>query len=381
MANRNAVVSTVFRLEPPVDRRVADTLRSADGLSIEIEDGRRLRLDPADPRSVAFAEVLNGLREQGRPAYLEFDPDTSAVTRVRIPYVSPVLALRTVDRGVFDVVLARSHARHLLRERSEDFGSMREQLDEAVRSGRPLIVVDDDEHEIIEVLPVPADWEEGGPPVPERPPRFPGPWRRWLPDIRELLRRFWLWHRWPWWWWFRCIPRGHAQQIFDAMQATSCNPVMVPPPCIPFMYPDDGCWGRASEMCRLMQLQGLHPRKVWIQGTLNVATRNNTTCSVGWGWHVAPTLCVRGPRFLQRERLVIDPSLFTTPVTEAQWKGVQGDPLATLTDTDASVFHLFYPPEATDPTYALTNSVLATYRLELQLRSANQGPPPYANCP
>ena len=79
--------------------------------------------------------------------------------------------------------------------------------------------------------------------------------------------------------------------------------------------------------------------------------------------------------------MVIDPSLFTTPVTTAQWKGVQGDPTATLTDTDASIFHLFYAPHRTDPTYALTNSVLTTYRLALQARSLSQGVPPYANCP
>jgi hypothetical protein len=96
---------------------------------------------------------------------------------------------------------------------------------------------------------------------------------------------------------------------------------------------------------------------------------------------VAPTLCVRGPGFFQRRDMVIDPSLFTTPVSKAQWKALQGDVMATLTDTDASVFHLFYPPHATDPTYALTNGVLATYRLALQNRSVNAGPPPYANCP
>ena len=52
-----------------------------------------------------------------------------------------------------------------------------------------------------------------------------------------------------------------------------------------------------------------------------------------------------------------------------------------LTATDASVFHLFYPPQASDPTYVLTNQVLATYRLAPRNRSINQGAPPYANCP
>lgn len=92
------------------------------------------------------------------------------------------------------------------------------------------------------------------------------------------------------------------------------------------------------------ELQGLKPRKIWIQGWLQVATRNNPTCSVSWGWHVAPTLCVRGPGFFQRQDMVIDPSLFTTPVSKPQWKAVQSDPMATLTDTDASAF-----PSSTRP--------------------------------
>jgi hypothetical protein len=165
--------------------------------------------------------------------------------------------------------------------------------------------------------------------------------------------------------------------VFDAMAATSCNPQTVPPPCIPFLYPDDGCWARAHEMCRLMIGMGLSPRKVWIQGSLHVSTKNNPSCNVYWVWHVAPTLCVCGPRFWQSQDMVIDPSLFTTPVTKSGWKGVQGDPGATLTDTDASDFLW----GATDPNYVQTNQTLAYYRLQLQNRSVQNGPPPYANCP
>src|SRR5438128_1726709 len=100
-----------------------------------------------------------------------------------------------------------------------------------------------------------------------------------------------------------------AQQVFDAMNATTCDPLSVPLSCIPFLYPDDGCWGRAHEMCRLMIKIGVSPKKVWIQGSLYVPTRNNPTCHVGWGWHVAPTVCVRGPGFFKKQEMVIDPSL------------------------------------------------------------------------
>jgi hypothetical protein len=124
---------------------------------------------------------------------------------------------------------------------------------------------------------------------------------------------------------------------------------------------------------------GLSPNKVWIQGTLHVNTRNNPQCFVNWGWHVAPTLCVRGPGWFQTQDMVIDPSLFTTPVDEPTWKGVQGDPSATLTPSDGSIY--YYWGYETDPTYSKTNFQLNKYRLKLQARAVQYGPPPYANCP
>ena len=125
---------------------------------------------------------------------------------------------------------------------------------------------------------------------------------------------------------------------------------------------------------------GEQPEKVWIYGRLQVNTRNNPNCVVRWGWHVAPTLQVSTDAGAEMQ--VIDPSLFLNPVTEAQWKGVQGDATATLVGTDASVFYRSSTGEIeTDPTYAQTAQVLATYRLQLKLRSSSSlGPPPYRNC-
>jgi hypothetical protein len=155
-----------------------------------------------------------------------------------------------------------------------------------------------------------------------------------------LVERLWYLVRRPWWW-FHCLTPAQAQQVFTAMAGTTCNPLTVPPPCIPFLYPDDGCWARAHEMCRLMVNMGLPPRKVWIDHSygvlLQVSTKNNPNCYVEWGWHVAPTLCVRGPSF---------------------WHG-----------------------GGTDPTYSASNQILAQYRLDLLNRSNQLGPPPYANCP
>jgi hypothetical protein len=379
MPNPNAVVSHIIRFEPTIDRPHAEILRGERGLAVELEGGRRARFDPADPKSVGLAQILDGLRGQGLPVYLEIDPATSAITRLLIPHVAHVIGLRPIDTGEIGVELDVSHARHVLRRGSPDAAELEKRLREALASGTPVILTEDDAHEVLDVrgyTPSPEGPLRPFPPFPVRefPPRLPSPWR-WFRDLW-----WWLW-RLPWWW-FRCTSMTKAQQIFNTMAATSCNPLTVPPPCIPFLYPDDGCWARAHEMCRLMINLGLSPRKVWIDHSpghsLHVSTKNNPQCYVEWGWHVAPTLCVRGSKWPQTQPMVIDPSLFTTPVSEATWKGVQGDPGATLTPTDASVF---WHGGGTDPTYSASNAILAQYRLALQARSIQVGPPPYANCP
>src|SRR5258708_33613762 len=222
-----------------------------------------------------------------------------------MPYIARVTNMRAAEDGL-EVALEPSQARHVLQRGSPDFAEFEARLREAMRSNGPLILTDDDTHNIIDV--------RAFMPGPDGPlPPFPKPERLKLP----WPIRLWRWPWWPWWcWWYcwGCISATRAQQVFDAMSATSCAPLTVPAPCIPFLYPDDGCWARAHEMCRLMILMGLAPEKVWIQGGLYVSTRNDPNCHVRWGWHVATTLCVRGPRFLQTQAMVIDPALFQTPV-------------------------------------------------------------------
>lgn len=381
MPDPNAIVSSAIRLDPPLDRAPLEMLRAERGLFVELDNGRRVRLDPANERSPGFARVLDGLSKQRLPVYLEIDPATNAINRLLIPYVTRVADIRPA-RDALDVELDASHARHVLQRQNPDAAALEKALREALEGGRAVILTEDDAHNIIDVrafTPAPD-----GPPFPFPPRPEPKPPQRWpwpLNWIYWLLRWIWRWPWWPWWW-FRCMSVTRAQQVFDSMAATSCDPLNVPTPCIPFLFPDDGCWARAHEMCRLMINMGLSPRKVWIDHSsghfLHVNTRNNPQCFVEWGWHVAPTLCVRGPGLFQSQRMVIDPSLFTTPVSQASWKSVQGDPGATLTETDADQF---WHGGGTDPTYSNTNAILAQYRLALQNRSNQFGPPPYSNCP
>jgi hypothetical protein len=172
------------------------------------------------------------------------------------------------------------------------------------------------------------------------------------------------------------ITLARAEQLFALCNGRICCPCSTPAPCIPFLYPDNGCWARAHEMCRLMIADGAQPEKVWIRGWLAVSSHNKPDCLVNWAWHVAPTLQVLINGWPQT--YVIDPSLFNEPVPLATWKGIQGDPSASLTPTGADQY---WPDGGTDPTYAGTNSDLAHYRNVLKLRSAGaDGPPPYTNC-
>jgi hypothetical protein len=388
MLSPNAVVSSVIRLDPPLDRAPAEILRAERGLSVELEGGRRARLDPANSRSAGFARILDGLNKHRLPVYLEIDPETSSITRLLIPHVSRVLGVRSTASDALDVELEGSHGRHVLRRDLSDFAELEKRLREATHSGEFVVLTEDDAHNIIDVRSVLPGSETP-------PPSFPKPRSRWrisrfFGGILQVLSGLFYMVGWPWGW-LGPLTMPKAQQLFDLMKGTSCDPLTVPAPCIPFLYPDDGCHGRAHEMCRLMGNYGVYSKKVWVHASdnaiLHVNTRNNPECFVEWIWHCAPTVRVRMPGIVQSETMVIDPALFTTPVSIPTWTGVLGNPNATLTKTDASIFLLFDPNALNtinpsyDPEYVATGQALAKYRLLLQDRAVSYQPPPYAYCP
>jgi hypothetical protein len=176
--NSNAVVSTVIRIEPSLDRPPAEMLGAEPGLSVELEEGRRVRLDPDDPRSPGFAQILDELRKQRRPVYVEVDPATSAITRLLIPHVTRIVGIRPIDEGVLGVELERSHARHVLRRDAPDFDQLERELREALSTGAPVILTENDAHEVIalrDYTPGPEEPPLPFPEEPELPPRIPSP--------------------------------------------------------------------------------------------------------------------------------------------------------------------------------------------------------------
>ena len=207
MPNSNAIVSNIIKFDPQLDRAPAEMLRAERELFVELDDGRRVRLDPTDLRSVGFTEILEGLSKQRLPVYLEIDPKTSAITRLLIPHITRVAAMQVTNEGVINVELELSSARHILRQDQSDFAELEKQLQEAVHSGEPVILSEDDSHNIIDIRPF-----KPGPdlPFPPKVPRFEKGPPNW---IKNFLERIWFWP----WWWFRCLSMTRAQEVFDAM--------------------------------------------------------------------------------------------------------------------------------------------------------------------
>ncbi len=107
-----------------------------------------------------------------------------------------------------------------------------------------------------------------------------------------------------------------ARQMFSLMARQSD---------IDFRYPIDGCYARAELMIERMRQRRLHPYRVWSVAhgePLYVRTRNVRAGYVQWGYHVAPILRVRLEPSRQ-QWWVIDPSLFSHPVTIQTWENIQ----------------------------------------------------------
>jgi len=150
MPNPNAIVSNRVRLVWPRERTAAEALRGESGLWAEMGDGRTFRLDPENPRSPGFVQVLEGLEKLGRPVYLEVDAESQAVTRLLIPLVGRVNGLTPVEAGL-EVGFDPSHARHLLRRDAPDFAVMETVLRQALERRTPILLTDDDAQEIVDV--------------------------------------------------------------------------------------------------------------------------------------------------------------------------------------------------------------------------------------
>ncbi len=91
---------------------------------------------------------------------------------------------------------------------------------------------------------------------------------------------------------------------------------------ISWLYPDDGCYARASMVMRAAVKRSLPvPKKVFAFGDLRASTRNSPTGYVTWWYHVAPVVEVK------KQKYVLDPAIEPKgPLRLRDWLARMGTP-------------------------------------------------------
>jgi hypothetical protein len=167
-----------------------------------------------------------------------------------------------------------------------------------------------------------------------------------------------------------------AKKIFDYCKQQTCTfgPTQEQP-CIPFGYVRDGCFARAHKMRKIVEEKYKYCSEkvfsfgygstLWVQATLGGG------CCVNWWYHVAPVVRVRSSSG-RSICYVIDPGMFTKPVTLSTWLAAQsnstcnaGANLSSYSIQPSSAYTPVYANPvtqySTDNSYTATNAALQSY--------------------
>jgi hypothetical protein len=254
MKKPRVLVGRITGLRVPAAGAAAVRGRAKRGAVVNFAKGGGAELDPNHPAADLFASVLSAARAASLPVYVEVAPDTKKITDLQIALEGNISSINIDAAGNAEIEVQISHAIHLLRKDNPNFTRLLAAARKAVEKNQPVTITERNADGIIDIRPVPRG--ERKPAAAKEAPPF-----EQVPA--EALAAA------------AAVTPARAKQLFDMCKSKSCAPKTAPPPCIPFLYPDDGCWGRASEMCRLTIASGVQPAKIWIYGRLQVHTRNN----------------------------------------------------------------------------------------------------------
>lgn len=172
------------------------------------------------------------------------------------------------------------------------------------------------------------------------------------------------------------ISEAKAKELFAKLANKSCELGASQVGCVPYMYPTDGCWGRAHSMYMDIKAKRHDCQKIWTYKSLSAATANSPRCRVWWGWHVAVTLKVTGVG-----KVVLDPSLFDDICSVKEWLKIQRGRSSDTYFTRGRVYQRSRSGRtSTDRTFRKTKKVLDRHRLKLLKQARRHGWPPYASC-
>jgi len=166
----------------------------------------------------------------------------------------------------------------------------------------------------------------------------------------------------------KVIPNMAAlDSIFDFCAAQGCaTGTAIIDYCIPFQYVVDGCYARAHKMRQIMlERFNISCEKVFsYEGDHGSLAVDAGDCCVNWWYHVAPlvTVKVAGGGY---EKYVIDPSMFSEPVSIDTWTAAQ-ETVPCPGPTEFGYYEItpgkiYTPGGGTDNSYSSTNWTLQFY--------------------
>ena len=173
-----------------------------------------------------------------------------------------------------------------------------------------------------------------------------------------------------------------AQDLFDFLQDNSVTAANQSPSLIPYSFVLDGCRERAHKAADMMlQHKKMETEKVWLRAKTGymlkkVETDRYPSCAVEWDYHVANAV------FTGNGYLVLDPSLFSRPVSLSTWRQKLDSGHTLLYKTSWQVFDIraSHCRLDSDPQLVRTNRNLDMYTINLILQWYYFGFPPYSCC-
>jgi hypothetical protein len=272
------------------------------------------------------------------------------ITDLTPVFQSFVRKTEDAEDGALLVYLEDSARAFVLRQTAPGFLQLRDYLRSPQARLRPVMVDAGDDRVIREIVVDGVEDVEGR-----------GPTIETCEVERSLLTKVWP---------------NEADDLFVIAQGLTCPLPTASPECVPFLFPDDGCWVRAHAMSnRIRRERKVETGKAWIYGDLRVGTPNHPDCVVSWDFHVAPVVRVGDG---SDDLLVIDPSVMGRAVPIAEWKATLGDAKACVQVTDASVYKQSKPCKGVTERCGQLERNLKFYQACLLARAKGlPSPPPY----
>jgi hypothetical protein len=312
MAKTESLLGTIAEIAP------TDPDTPALTTSINFRNGGSALL-AVDSTASRLRSRLELLRQLNWPADVSVET-TNATERfaqdVDIPVVGRVEEIRTVTEGRL-IHFDRSAAPYLLRADSPSFNVLHELFSCAQHESTLLVVSSKRRYEITNASEAESIVYDDNDVMQKRP-------------VDELLDDEVLALLTP-------LAPDVASEFCRRMDTTgSCGmPGSIADDCIPFRFPDDGCFARAHRMCELFEAAGVVAGKIWIYGdALTATTSNHPQCRVTWTWHVATIVKSQETG----NPVVLDPSLFDDPTDVNTFVQTLHDPTAQIRITTMAPF-------------------------------------------